>query len=123
VKARPKNLNLTTIRLPLPALVSILHRLSGVLLFLTLPFLLWAFEDSLASGERYEHMRQIVNLWPMKVLLLVLAWAFLHHSMAGARLLFFDVRTRPSATRGRRSSKVVLGLSLSLTLLIAVGLW
>lgn len=123
MKARPKNLNLTTIRLPLPALVSILHRLSGVLLFLTLPFLLWAFEDSLASAERYEHMRQIVNLWPMKVLLLVLAWAFLHHSMAGARLLFFDVRTRPSTTRGRRSSKVVLGLSLSLTLLIAVGLW
>lgn len=122
-KARPKNLNLTTMRLPLPALVSILHRLSGILLFLILPFLLWMLQDSLASAERFEHLREIVNLGAVKLLLLILVWAFLHHSLAGLRLLAFDVRSQASVTRGRRSSKLVLALSLFLTLLAAIGLW
>ena len=122
-KSRPKNLNLTTMRLPLPALVSILHRFSGILLFLILPLLLWMLQDSLGSAERFEHMRQIASLGPVKVLLLILAWAFLHHSLAGLRLLAFDVRSQASVTRGRRSSKMVLALSLLLTLLVAIGLW
>ena len=122
-KARPKNLILFEIRLPLPALVSILHRFSGILLFLILPLLLWMLQDSLASGERFEHMRQIANLGPVKVLLLILAWAFLHHALAGLRLLAFDLRSQASVTRGRRSSKMVLALSLLLTLLVAIGLW
>jgi succinate dehydrogenase / fumarate reductase cytochrome b subunit len=80
-------------------------------------------QDSLASAQQFEHMRQIINLPIIKIFLLVLVWAFLHHSLAGLRLLAFDVRSEASVTRGRRSSKLVLALSLTFTLIIAVGLW
>ena len=122
-KARPKNLNLRTIRLPLPALVSILHRFSGILLFLVLPFLLLLLEESLVSPESFEHMHTIAAYPAVRILLLILAWAFLHHSLAGLRLLAFDVRSEASTTHGRRSSKLVLIISLTLMLMIAVGFW
>lgn len=120
-KARPKNLNLRTIRLPLPALVSILHRLSGVFLFLLLPFMLWLFEHSLVSVNDFEHIKEVANQPFVKVLLLILFWAFLHHSLAGLRLLILDMRSEITISNGRWSSKLVLFCSVFLTLSMVAG--
>lgn len=120
-KARPKNLNLGTIRLPLPALVSILHRLSGLVLFLLLPLLLSLFEDSLRSFDSFEHMKNVVSQPLVKILLLILLWAFLHHSLAGIRLLVMDMKSEITISNGRWSSKLVLVASIFLTVSMAAG--
>jgi succinate dehydrogenase / fumarate reductase cytochrome b subunit len=76
-KPRPKNLNLLSIRLPVNALVSILHRVSGFALFLVLPLLLWCLQQSLQSAQGFEQVQQLLTHPLAKLLLLSLAWAFL----------------------------------------------
>jgi len=80
---RPKNLNLFTIRLPINALVSILHRASGCLLFLILPLLLLLVQLSLSSAEHYQTVVDILHSPFIKLMLLGLAWAFFHHFFCG----------------------------------------
>jgi succinate dehydrogenase / fumarate reductase cytochrome b subunit len=122
-KSRPKNLNLTTIRLPLPALVSILHRLSGVLLFLILPVLLLALHYSLDSSASFERLLKIATHPLSKLFMLGLAWAFLHHLLAGLRHLAFDMNWGVELVQARLSNKLVLVGSLLLTALTGVKLW
>jgi succinate dehydrogenase / fumarate reductase cytochrome b subunit len=122
-KSRPKNLNLTTIRLPLPALVSILHRASGALLFLLLPFVLWALQQSLQSVAGFNRVMGLATHPIVKLLLLGLAWAFIHHFIAGLRHLAMDMRWGVELAQARFTSKLVMVLSLLLTVLIGMKLW
>ncbi|MDE2310866.1 MAG: succinate dehydrogenase, cytochrome b556 subunit [Betaproteobacteria bacterium] len=120
---RPKYLALRQIRLPLPGLVSILHRISGVLLFLALPLLLWALQYSLRSIETYTQLAAVLHHPLSKLLLIIMLWALLHHFCAGIRHLAIDLDYGVRLAQARASSKWVIAVSLALTVLIGVGLW
>ena len=123
-KQRPVYLNLVRIRLPLPGLVSILHRLSGVALFLIgLPLLLLGIERSLASPEAFDGFRSALSTPLAKIVVIGLIWAYLHHFCAGIRFLLLDIQQGIELKAARRSSGAVLVISLALTLLIGVRLW
>ena len=120
---RPKHLALSQISLPLPGIVSILHRISGVLLFLALPLLLWMMQYSLRSIETYTQLAGVLHHPFSKLLLLVMLWAFLHHFCAGIRYLVIDLDYGVGLAQARASSKWVIFVSLALTVLIGVWLW
>jgi succinate dehydrogenase / fumarate reductase cytochrome b subunit len=122
-KQRPKYLNLAEIRLPLPGFVSILHRVSGALLFLALPALLWLFSSSLDSPQSFDAYKAVVSQPLVKLVLLGLLWAYLHHFCAGIRYLFLDMHVGIDRPAARKSAGAVLVVSLMLTLIIGVMLW
>jgi succinate dehydrogenase / fumarate reductase cytochrome b subunit len=119
-KRRPKYLNLAEIRLPLPGFVSILHRVSGAVLFLMLPLLLYLFSSSLGSPESFAAYKQVVANPLVKLILLGLLWAYLHHFCAGIRYLFLDLDKGVDLIPARRSAWAVLAVSLPLTLILGV---
>ena len=122
-KQRPKHLALHLIKLPLPGFVSILHRASGLLLFLALPLLLLMLQYSLRSIETYTQLMAVLAHPLAKLLSLGLLWAFLHHFCAGLRYLAIDLHRVRDLAQARNSSKMVLAVSLLLTGLIVVKLW
>lgn len=121
--ARPKFLNLFQIRQPVPAIVSILHRISGALLFLFLWLFLIGLQRSLATPESYAELKSLMDEPLMKLMLLGLLWACLHHTFAGIRHLALDVRLGIGLAGARASAYAVLALSFGLTALIGVLLW
>lgn len=111
---------IATYRLPLAGIVSILHRVSGALIFLVgLPFLLYLFQQSLVSEISFENYRAIVSHWFARLVLLALVWAYLHHFCAGIRYLILDLHVGVEKEQARTSASVVLGVSLVLTLVVA----
>ena len=122
-KQRPKHLALNQIRLPLPGIVSILHRVSGAGLFLMLPVLLSLFGNSVGSPESYAAYKAVVGNILVKLLLLGLLWAYLHHFCAGIRFLLLDMHVGIEKEAARSSSRIVLIVSLILTVIIGAKLW
>ena len=122
IKKRPKNLDLTTIKLPLPGKVSILHRVSGAGLFICLPLLLWLFGASLNSAESFAMLKSVLASLPAKVILAGLLWAFVHHFCAGIRFLLLDLHIGIEKEAARTSAGVVLAVSIPLTLILW-GVW
>jgi succinate dehydrogenase cytochrome b subunit len=122
-KGRPKYLDLFEIRLPVPGLVSILHRISGLALFLFLPFLLWMFQSSLSSAESFARYRAALASPLVKLVLIGLLWAFLHHLLAGLRFLALDLHYGTDLPRARATSWVVLVAAVVLTAILGVSLW
>jgi len=123
-RPRPVYLNLVRIRLPLPGIVSILHRLSGAALYLVgLPLLLFGVQRSLASPEAFDNFRAALSNPGAKIVLIGLIWAYLHHFFAGIRFLLLDVQQGIELKPTRISSVVVLVASLALTLIVGVRLW
>ncbi len=120
---RPKHLALHLIRFPLPAIVSILHRASGMLLFLCLPLLLWSLQYSLRSIETFTLLAWMFQHPASKLFMLVMLWAFLHHLCAGIRYLAIDLDYGVKLAQARASSRWVLAVSLTLTVLLGVRLW
>jgi succinate dehydrogenase / fumarate reductase cytochrome b subunit len=117
IKKRPKNLDLTTIRLPLPGKVSILHRVSGAGLFICLPVILWLFSASLSSAETYATFKSVFASLPAKVVLAGLIWAYLHHFCAGIRFLLLDLHIGIDKETANKSAVGVLAVSIPLTLI------
>jgi succinate dehydrogenase / fumarate reductase cytochrome b subunit len=122
-KARPKHLNLFQIRQPVPAIVSILHRVSGAVLFLFLWLFLAGLQRSLASPESYADLRSAMGHPLTKLVLLGLLWAYLHHTFAGIRHLGLDLQLGMDLPKARASAFAVLVLSFGLTLVLGVLLW
>ena len=123
-KQRPVYLNLVRIRLPLPGIVSILHRLSGIVLFLIgLPLLLLAVQRSLQSPQAFAGFVAALSTPLAKIVLLGLIWAYLHHFCAGIRFLLLDLQRGIELRAARQSSVAVLVVSLLLSLIAAVRLW
>ena len=116
-KQRPKNLDLSTIRLPLPGKVSILHRISGVGLFLCLPLILALFQWSLTDSA-FELFQAVVANPIGKLVLLGLLWAYLHHFCAGIRFLLLDWHIGIDLPSARKSAGLVLIVSLTLTVIL-----
>jgi len=123
VRKRPKYLNLFEIKLPIAGFASILHRISGFGLFLMLPFLIWLLELSLGSQESFESLRAIVAHPLAKLLLIGLLWAFLHHFCMGIRILLIDIHVGVDKAQASNSAKMVLAVSLPLTLILGAKLW
>ena len=122
--ARPVYLDLLSIRQPLPAIVSILHRVSGAILFLAgIPLALAALDASLRSPESYAAFATMASHPFAKLTALVLLWSYLHHLFAGVRHLLLDVHVGLSLPSARRSSAVVFVLALLATFAIAIRLW
>ena len=116
---RPKfrNINfplLLTYRLPLPGVVSIMHRVSGAALFLMLPLLLWLFDLSLTSEISFERLRGISANVFFKLLLVLLIWGFMHHLVAGIRYLLLDLHLGIDLKSARASAIAVYAVSLPL---------
>lgn len=122
-KKRPKHLALHLIKLPLPGFVSILHRVSGFLLFLALPILLLILQASLRSADSYAQLANTLSHPLLKLMLLGVLWGFLHHFCAGLRYLAIDLHWVRNLAQARSSSKAVLAVSLTLTVLMGVKLW
>lgn len=122
-KTRPKHLALHLIKLPLPGIISILHRISGLLLFFSLPLLLLMLQYSLRSIETHTALMDMLAHPLVKLMLLGLLWAFLHHFCAGLRYLAIDVHWIRDLTQARNSSRVVMAVSLALTVWAGVKLW
>ena len=126
-KPRPKYLSLTAllfeIRLPLAGWVSILHRVSGLLLFLAVVWLLFMLDRSLASEAGFESMRRYAGLPLVKLSLLVLVWAYCHHFCAGIRFLFLDLDKGVDKATARLTGIAVFVVSLALTAWLGFKLW
>lgn len=139
-KKRPqfRNLNafsdLPSYRWPLAALVSGMHRASGMILFLLLPFIIWMFDASVSSEISFGEFKSAFNShlgfmpgWAMKLVALALTWGYLHHFIAGLRHLTMDINhAAVSKEFGRQSAAAVLVLSLGLTLALGLklfGVW
>lgn len=117
-------------RLPLAGVVSILHRASGLMMFVLLPLIIWFFDVSLTSEITYERFTSAfesgIGFVPgvlVKVLVLGLMWAFLHHFIAGVRHLWMDATHSVSKEFGRQSAVVTLALSVVLTLVLGAKLF
>jgi succinate dehydrogenase / fumarate reductase, cytochrome b subunit len=120
---RPKHLALYLIKLPLPGFVSILHRVSGLFLFLALPFLLLMLQYSLRSIDTYTELQSVLAHPLAKLVALGLFWSILHHFFAGLRYLALDLQFIKNLAQARASSSMVLVASLLLTAVIGVKLW
>lgn len=122
-KQRPKFLNLMEIRQPLPAVASILHRVSGAGLFLMLPLLVWMLDLSLKSADTYNSLVAFAGHPLVKLILIGLLWAFLHHFCMGVRILLIDIHVGVEKCAARKSTVAVLAVSLVMTLVLGAKLW
>lgn len=120
-KKQPKNLNLFTIHQPIPAIVSILHRISGFVLCLLIPFLLWGLSLSLASQQDFDRVYYFMRTPGMKFLIWMLLAAFLYHFVAGIRHLLMDINLGVELKSGRLSAWITL--IVSFVLIISTGIW
>ncbi|MBM3386495.1 MAG: succinate dehydrogenase, cytochrome b556 subunit [Betaproteobacteria bacterium] len=122
--------DLPSYRLPVAGFVSILHRISGALMFLLMPFIIWVFDNSLSSEISYAKFSAAFNVglgfvpgWFMKLVALALIWAYLHHFIAGLRHLYMDVCHAVSKEFGKSSAIATLALSIGLTLVLGAKLF
>ncbi len=121
-----RNIHITDIaryRLPLAGILSILHRASGALMFVLLPFILLLLDKSLMSEISFEYFKGIVSHWFIKLIILALCWAYLHHLCAGIRHLFMDIHFGLNKEQAKKSAAIVLAISLPLTALVALKLF
>ncbi|MEY3419214.1 MAG: hypothetical protein RJA46_985 [Pseudomonadota bacterium] len=110
-------------RLPWAGKVSILHRISGAALFLMLPFLLYLFDQSLASELSYQKFQATTGHFLVKLICLGLIWSFLHHFCAGIRYLLLDLEIGVEKADANRSAIVVFFLGLALTAIVGLKLF
>ena len=122
--------DLPSYRLPPAGWVSILHRVSGALMFLLLPFIIWMFDTSLTSEYSYARFSTAFSVglgfvpgWFIKLVALALIWAYLHHLIAGLRHLWMDATHAVSKEFGRNSAIVTLALSLGLSVVLGAKLF
>ncbi len=130
-KPRPQFRNISvpqilSYRLPLAGRLSILHRVSGALLFLCLPLVILLFSASVTSQAGFDQLAGFVDNILVKLVLLALIWGYLHHFCAGIRYLLLDLHIGIDKDASRKSAGVVFGVSLALTLVFALklfGVW
>ena len=120
---RPVNLDLTTIKFPVPALASISHRIAGVALFVAVPILLWMLDRSLASPESFAEMKQLLDSWFAKVVLFGILAAIAYHFVAGIKHLIMDWGIGETLEGGRRFATASFIVSAVLIVLAGVWVW
>ena len=126
--ARPiyRNISITQIagyRLPLAGIISILHRISGALLFVLLPFVLYLFDKSLTSELSFRVFKSVASGWFAKLVILALVWAYLQHFCAGIRHLFMDLHIGLEKESGKQTAAAAIAVSLIFWVAIALKLF
>lgn len=121
---RPKHLNLFKIKQPLPAVVSIIHRITGVLLFFPgIPLLLCIFQNFLGSAESFENLQESFQNPLIKLILLLPVWFFFHHLCAGIRYLALDLHIGIELSQARAGAYLAFAMGVLLTILTEWLLW
>lgn len=120
---RPVYLNLLKIRLPIAGIISIMHRIFGLLLALSIPFFSVLFGLSLHSEESFNQALSILNAAWLQVILAGFIWAFVHHFFSGIRYLFLDIEWGVSKRQSVTTSWLVLSAALIVSLIIFAGIW
>ncbi|UVE16297.1 succinate dehydrogenase, cytochrome b556 subunit [Pseudomonas sp. LS44] len=120
---RPVNLDLRTIKLPVTAYTSILHRISGVILFLGIAVMLFALDKSLASEDGFEQVKACLASPLAKFVIWGLLSALLYHLVAGIRHLIMDMGIGETLEGGKLGSQIVLAISVVLIVLAGVWVW
>jgi succinate dehydrogenase / fumarate reductase cytochrome b subunit len=122
--------DLPSYRLPVAGIVSILHRVSGALMFLLMPFIIWMFDTSISSELSFARFTSAFGVgvgfvpgWFFKLVALAILWAFLHHLIAGLRHLWMDMRHAVSKEFGKSSAVFTLVLSIGLTVVLGAKLF
>jgi len=122
--------DLPTYRLPPAGWVSILHRISGAIMFILMPFIIWMFDTSVSSEISFAKFSSAFTIgigfvpgWLVKLAALAIIWAYLHHFIAGVRHIWMDVNHAVSKEFGRSSALVTLGLGTVLTLALGLKLF
>ena len=110
-------------RLPAAGVVSILHRVSGAMMFLLLPFILYLFDLSITSEISFDYLKGFTSHWFVKLLILAVSWGYLHHFCGGIRHLIMDAHIGLSKEEARKSAHVVFWVSVPLTLMVALKLF
>lgn len=120
--SRPRYLNLIQIHLPVTGFASIAHRVTGVLLFLLIPLLLYLFELSLESEEGFLRVTAILTSLPVRLVFVLLAWSLAHHLFAGIRYLFIDIDIGVELPAARMNAWIVLvgGALVAVAVLVIV---
>ncbi|MDD7804419.1 MAG: succinate dehydrogenase, cytochrome b556 subunit [Endozoicomonas sp. (ex Botrylloides leachii)] len=122
-RKKPVNLDITTIQLPLPAYTSILHRITGVLLFFGIAVLLYGLQLSLTSADSFQSLKQLLSSFPVKVVLWVVLSALIYHFVAGIKHLLMDVDIGDGKESGKVGATLTLLISAVLIALAGVWLW
>jgi len=120
---RPVNLDLRTIKLPITAYTSILHRISGIILFIGLVIMLYAFDMSLSSEESFEQVKAYLATPLAKLVIWGLMSALLFHLVAGVRHLIMDMGIGETLEGGKLGSKIVFATAVVLIVLVGVWIW
>jgi len=110
-------------RLPAAGVVSILHRVSGAMMFLLLPFILYLFDLSITSEISFDYLKGFTSHWFVKLLILAVSWGYLHHFCGGIRHLIMDAHIGLSKEEARKSAHMVFIVSVPLTLMVALKLF
>lgn len=124
-KSRPKYINLFILgsKMSVTAKASILHRASGILLFLAIPLILHILHQSLISQSFYDTLYGIAAHPLVKLLYLMLIWAFMYHICCGVRFLFLDVHKGVEIKTAKTTARIVIVVSIILTVLLGVIIW
>ncbi|MCX7117218.1 MAG: succinate dehydrogenase, cytochrome b556 subunit [Legionellales bacterium] len=120
---RPVNLDLGTMKFPPMAIVSILHRLSGLILFLLLPVILYLLNLSLKTPESFTQVKMLTEHPYYRFILLCFGSAFIYHILAGIRHMLMDLGLGETLHAGKRNAYLVMLLALVLSVLLGVWLW
>lgn len=125
-KSGPVNLDLLSIMsyyLPLPGIVSIMHRISGALVFVLIPLLLWMLQSSLASADSFATLQNCLQHPLLKLLLWAVVSALLFHLIAGIRHLLMDAGIGETIISAQIAAKITLAISIILVIGTGVWLW
>lgn len=123
VDKRPININPLSIKLPITALISISHRISGVFVFLLIPVFLWMLESSLASEQSYNELATTLGHWFVKLVVFVLLASLIFHLLAGIRHLVMDMHIGESLHMAKLTSILVFIFSAVIIFGLAIWLW
>lgn len=122
-KKRPVNLDLGSLKFPPMAIASILHRISGVVLFLLLPVMLFIFSQSVRSEESFAHMKGMLTHLHYQFALWAFGAAMIYHVLAGIRHLFMDIGFGEHLCAGRRTAILVIALAVILSIFLGIWIW
>jgi succinate dehydrogenase / fumarate reductase cytochrome b subunit len=120
---RPVNLDLTTMKFPVMAIVSIFHRLSGLVIFLLLPLIICYLGHSLKSVESYNQLQTTLSNPLPKLLVWAFSVAVVYHLLAGIRHMIMDIGYGETLCASRRSAILIIGLTVILTLFLGIWIW
>ena len=116
---RPRYLNLFKIKMPVTAVLSIAHRASGLFMVIAIPFVIYVFQQSVSSAQSFNDVLSLLQKPWVSIILIILAWSFVHHFIAGIRFLLIDIDVGVERRAARWSAWLTHIIAVSATVFIA----